>query len=183
LPNPLQPAAGSPAASFTDCTLWGFTLERGKDGMTAAADQWCVMTDVSKTTERDGPCRIGGSQKTATEPSSPCMSATTLRTNTRMGGCALCLQDQGRKSSCEPETAMPDLFGEVLYVTGASRASIAPFSAMKDRSYRLSLSDRLTPLLIKSGLVAGITPTSIRRQFGAAIPDTVFWSRDGRNVE
>lgn len=116
--------------------------------------------------------RSGISPKTATDPSLPCMNGTILRTNMQTGGCAICARDRAQKSSCEIERVQPDLFGAVSSATGESQGSTVPSSAMKVRSYRPSLSDRLTISLMRSGLVAGITPTSIRRRSGAPIPDS-----------
>jgi hypothetical protein len=51
------------------------------------------------------------------------------------------------------------------------------------RSSRRSLSDRLTSSLITSGLVSGITPTSIRKKLGAVIPDSALWPLDGASAD
>jgi hypothetical protein len=127
-------------------------------------------------------CHTGISRKTATAPSSPCMNATTLRTNMQTGACAICSRGQGKRLSCEPALEMQDLFGAISFATEASQGSTARSSAMRARSYRVSLSDKLTLSLMRSGLVAGITPTSIRKRCGAAIPDTVLWSLAGSDA-
>lgn len=125
------------------------------------------------------PLLTGISQKTETKPFWRCMSVTTRHTNTRMGGCAACSLGQGKKLSCEPRAVTPDLFGETLLATAENTESTALFSETKARFCRPTLSDRQTQLLIRCGLVAGITPTSIRKQCGAAIPDSVIWPQAG----
>ncbi len=59
----------------------------------------------------------------------------------------------------------------------------ALFSAMRDRSYHRSLSDKLTQSLISAGLVRGITPRSVRKQLGAQILDIASLSPVGGNAE
>lgn len=133
----------------------------------------CSASPVfSKQTKRPIPLQTGGSLKTATEAFSHCTSGTTPPTDMLMGACAACLRDQGKRSSFEPEQETPDLFGDRSSATAQKEASTAPFSETRVRSCRPSLSDRLTLSLMRSGLVAGTTPTSIRKRCGAAIPDT-----------
>ena len=122
---------------------------------------------------------FGSSPGTATEPSSRSMSGTTAPINTRMAANGASSSGPERPLSCGPKMVTPDLFGGSSSTRAASRASTAPSSATKGRSYRRSLSDRLTPLLISSGLVAGITPTSTRKQCGAPIPDIASFELDG----
>jgi hypothetical protein len=55
----------------------------------------------------------------------------------------------------------------------------APCSATKGRTYRRSLSDRLTQSLITAGLVCGITPSSIRQLSGQPIRVLAFDMPDG----
>ena len=125
----------------------------------------------------------GSSQKTEIGPCSTSTNGTTAHINTRTGGCATCLRGQEKKSSYELVPVTQDLFGEVSSAMPESEESIAHFSAMKTRRcYRQSLSDRLTSSLMRSGLVAGITPTSIRRRCGAKIPATAFLWRGGRDA-
>jgi len=127
--------------------------------------------------------RFGIFQKMATKPFSPSMSDTTVATNTRMGESERNSSVQGSQSSSEREPEMLDLFGENSSMTAGKMALTAHSSEMKAKSNRVSLSDRQTISLIKSGLVKGITPTSVRKQFGAPIPDTVTNWRVGGNVE
>jgi len=125
---------------------------------------------------------FGSSPRTETAASLHCMSGTKAPTNTGTGGCAACLRDREKKSSFVTEPDQPDLFGDLSSVTAESEESTAPSSVMRVRSNRPSLSDRLTLSLIKHGLVAGTTPTSIRKRCGAPIPATVFWLPDGGDV-
>jgi hypothetical protein len=52
-------------------------------------------------------------------------------------------------------------------------------SATKAPSKAQSLSDRLTPLLISAGLIAGTIPTSMRKACGQRCLDRAFFERDG----
>jgi len=99
--------------------------------------------------------------------------------NTKTDENAASLSDPASISCSEPATLTPCLFGESSSMIPASKALIAPFSATKAPSDRPTLSDRLTPLLISAGLVKGITHTSVRKQSGAAIRDSVLWPLDG----
>jgi hypothetical protein len=87
--------------------------------------------------------------------------------------------DQGNISSCEPTEPTPCLSGESSSMTADKMESIAPCLEMKADTYRRSLSDRLTPLLISHGLVKGITPSWIRRALGAPIQGSALWPLDG----
>jgi len=123
--------------------------------------------------------RSGGLPGTATSPALPSTSAITAPTPTLMAESAVRCSGRARRSSCAPETQTPCSAGASSSTTAASWALIAPSSETKARRSRHSLSDRLTLSLITSGLVSGITPMSVRRQSGQAIPDTVSWRRDG----
>lgn len=63
--------------------------------------------------------------------------------------------------------------------TTSNKASTARSSVTKARIERRSSFDRRTQSLITFGLVRGITPSSIRRQSGAAIRDFVSLPLDG----
>ncbi len=79
-------------------------------------------------------------------------------------------------SCCAPTQAMLFSSGAMQLTARTDKpASNVHFSGAKARGRAArSLCDRLTPLLISSGLVAGITPTSVRQMSGAAIRDTAF---------
>jgi hypothetical protein len=69
--------------------------------------------------------------------------------------------------------------GESSSTTAGKPESTAPSSGTRGRTYRRSLSDRLTASLITSGLVKGITPTSIRQLLGQPIRVLAFDMPDG----
>lgn len=96
-----------------------------------------------------------------------------------MAGSAPFSLGRGKKLFSEPEMGMPSSSGENLSTPAARRESTVPFFGTKARSSHLSLSDRLTQSLITSGLVRGITHTSIRKQSGAAIRASALWPLDG----
>lgn len=128
-------------------------------------------------------CPIGISQKTGTNPAWPSMSGTIPVTTTGTAESDCNSLDPANPSFCEQPQLMLCLSGENSLMTADNRALIAPSSATKAKSKARSLSDRLTQSLISAGLVKGITPTSVRRQLGAAIPDIVSWQQDGKNAE
>lgn len=79
------------------------------------------------------------------------------------------------RSSCELPMAMPHSLGDTRATAKTGRkASNAACFATKARTYRPSLSDRLTPSLISSGLVCGITPSSIRKASNQPIRGLAF---------
>lgn len=112
----------------------------------------------------------------------PCMSGTTRLTSTETDECAPSLPDPVKKSSCELARPMLFSFGDASLTPADRRELTALFSETSQQFAARTLSDRLTPLLIISGLVAGITPTSIREKCGAAIPDFVLLLPGGASV-
>jgi hypothetical protein len=88
-----------------------------------------------------------------------------------------------KKSSSELEMPMLSLSGGSSKMPVASKASIARYSGTKARTDHQALSDKQMQSLITCGLVKGITHTSIRRQFGAAIRASVLWPLDGDGQE
>jgi hypothetical protein len=127
--------------------------------------------------------RYGISRKMAIEHVSLSMRGTTVAIHMQTGGSASNSSGQENPSSYEQASETPSLFGENSSTTAAKQASTAPFSETKARANRQSLSDRLTQSLISSGLVRGITHTSIRKQCGAVIRATALWPLDGGNAE
>ena len=93
--------------------------------------------------------------------------------------------DRDIASSCGQRELTPSLFGETISTIQSQNRTVssAPSSATKGRSYRPSLSDRLTQSLITSGLVRGTTPKSIRKQCGAQILDIASSKLGGDVVE
>ena len=94
------------------------------------------------------------------------------------------LSDQGTALCSEQRELMPSLFGEITSTIHCpSRSALnALSSATKAKSRPQSLSDRLTPSLITAGLVAGVTPRSIRKQLGAIILAGVSSAPDGASA-
>ncbi len=76
-------------------------------------------------------------------------------------------------------------FGENFGIIQDKKVSTVHFSEMKHpkNTKVLSLSDRLTPLLMSSGLVKGIIPTSMRKKSGQQILGTAFLPLAGRDGE
>ena len=81
------------------------------------------------------------------------------------------------------EKAMLSSYGANSSMTADKQASIAQSFATNLRTYQASLSDRLTRLLIESGLVKGITPMSIRQMSGQPIRALAFDAPDGSDAE
>jgi hypothetical protein len=111
------------------------------------------------------------------------MNDTTANITTKTAAESASSSDPASTSFCVPQTQTLYLFGESSSTTADSKASTAPCSETKAATYRPSLSDRLTPLLISAGLVKGITHTSIRKESGAAIRASALWPLDGGDAE
>lgn len=103
-------------------------------------------------------------------------------TRQEQGGNSPNSSDQESTLSCEQTELMPCSFGESSSMTADSKESTALCSETKAATYRQSLSDRLTPLLISRGLVKGTTPSWIRRALGAPIQGSALWPLDGSGV-
>jgi hypothetical protein len=71
----------------------------------------------------------------------------------------------------EPSGLMPSLSGGTSSMTAAKKESTAPSSVTKDAAYHRASYAKRIRLLIASGLVAGITPTSIRKRSPQRILD------------
>ena len=126
--------------------------------------------------------RTGGSPRTATALAATSSDATILRRKAPRTPNSL--WDQGRRSFCAPQTAMLFSDGDAQFI-GAThkRASSVPSSATRVRYSQASLSDRLTRSLIESGLVCGITPSSIRGASGQPIRALALGEPVGSGVE
>lgn len=116
---------------------------------------------------------FGGSRRTATCASAISTGDITARANPSER--ATSLSAPATRSSFELPMAMPHSRGDTR-ATGKTgrKASNAACSATKARTYRPSLSDRLTQSLISSGLVCGITPSSIRKASNQPIRGLAF---------
>lgn len=116
--------------------------------------------------------RFGGSRKTATDHAAISTGATTAAG--KASGPRTSSSVPARSSHFEPLTQTLFLCGAGSSMTAVRRASTARSSATKGRASRRSLSDRLTRSLITSGLVCGITPSSIRQLSGQPIRVLAF---------
>lgn len=127
--------------------------------------------------------RIGISRKTAISPASRSTSGITLPTVIETAEADTSLSAPARRSSSAQRELMPSLFGETSSMIAGKTESTAPSSETKVRLSRPSLSDRLTPSLILSGLIAGTTPSSIRKVSGATILDFASSKLAGSDAE
>ena len=116
--------------------------------------------------------RFGGSRKTATDHAAISTGATTAAG--RASGLQTYSSAPAKSSLFEQPKPTQFLCGAGSSTTAVRQASVAPSSAMKGRTSRRSLSDKLTPSLITSGLVCGITPSSIRQLSGQPIRVLAF---------
>jgi hypothetical protein len=91
--------------------------------------------------------------------------------------------DPGKRLFSELPKETPCLSGESSSTIAGKSESTAPSSETKANTDPVTSFDRRTRLLIDFGLIQGITPTSIRKQFGAAIPDFVSSLPVGENVD
>jgi hypothetical protein len=125
--------------------------------------------------------RCGGSPKTAISPAATSTAATIRRRSPSAPQTLSSVPATG--SCCEAPLATPPLSGGDPSTGETTKWALnAPCSETKGRTYRRSLSDRLTLSLIRSGLVKGITPSSVRRQSGLAILDIVSWPQAGADA-
>lgn len=127
--------------------------------------------------------QCGGSPKTVTSPASRSMSDIIPAIGMPMAVDDVSSSDPVKASCSEPMPPMPCLFGDNSSTIAGKKASTAQSSATRATSSRRSLSDRLTRSLITSGLVAGITPTSVRKTFGLAIRDFASLPLAGDDAE
>jgi len=86
---------------------------------------------------------------------------------------------QARSFRLLPRDETPFSCGESLRMIPAKSESTVPSSETKVLSYPLTLSERLTPLLISAGLVRGTTLTFGRRLCARGIPAGVSYAPDG----
>jgi hypothetical protein len=122
------------------------------------------------------PC--GGSLRTATSACATSTGATTAAGSRAARRTSL--SGRATRSSCAQLVETLPLFGGAQSTGGTDRkASNAPSSATRVRTSRPSLSDRLTASLITSGLVCGITPSSMRKLSGVTVEVLAFAMPDG----
>jgi hypothetical protein len=92
------------------------------------------------------------------------MKSITAATSIRTGAKESYSQGQERKSSSAQKQQMQCLCGAGLSTEAESAVSTAPYSETKAPSDPQNLYAKRIKLLIESGLVAGITPTSVRQR-------------------
>lgn len=109
------------------------------------------------------------------------MNGTTAQTPMQMADSAGCLSGLEKRSFLEHAMPMQCLFGESLLTTALtgelesdSAGSIAPSSEMNRPTEAQTSFARRTRLLISSGLIAGITPTSIAKRSPQRTLDFAF---------
>lgn len=90
--------------------------------------------------------------------------------------------DQERRSCCGRFKQMQFSFGEDLSMTPDKTGSTVQFSETNRNSDRLTSFAKRAILLGRSGLIAGVTPTSIRGRSEALILGTVFSLPGGGGV-
>ena len=109
-----------------------------------------------------------------------CLTGTIVNITTKTGGNLKKLSGQDNISCCEHGMATHYLFGENLLMPLDNKELIAPFSETKANINQVTLSDRLTPLLIFAGLVKGIIPLSMRKKSNQLTLDVVLKWPDGK---
>jgi hypothetical protein len=100
----------------------------------------------------------------ATLTASTCTTAITQPTSTQTDVSENCSQAQAKKLSSAQRQAMQCLCGEGLSTQAANAVSTAPYSETKAITDPQTSYARRIQLLMRSGLVAGITPTSVRKR-------------------
>ena len=111
------------------------------------------------------------------------MSDTIPATDTQTSASALYSSAREKRSCCELAEPMPCSSGETSLTTADKRESTAPCSEMKESiKVRNSYGKRIR-LLIASGLIAGIIPTSERRRSSQQTLDFAFSWLDGDDAE
>lgn len=140
----------------------------------------CEVSPMTSLIERiEVAAPFGGSARTGTLPALISTIATTAPINMRISGSGDCLLAPAKKLSCAHLAETPCLFGDDLSMTAVNAASTARRFGMKGAPCRQSLSDRLMPLLISSGRVRGIIPTSIRRGSDQLTLGPAFYTQAG----
>jgi len=107
------------------------------------------------------------------------MNATTPAADTATEGDPRNLSDLASTSSSRFPPDPPCSSGEGSGIAAASMGSIAPCSETSRRCDHLTLSEKLTPLLISAGLVRGTTLTFGQRLSNRQIPAGVSFAPDG----
>ena len=141
---------------------------------------WTVQSAIRKTVW-NYVCRLlsGGLRRMVTLIALNSMNDTTRLINTKTEDAGFCLLGQGKRSSSVPPKETPCSYGEDSKTTVANTASTVQCSAMKADTSAANSYARRMRLLIASGLVAGITPTSTRKRSPQATLDFALSPQDG----
>lgn len=121
---------------------------------------------------------FGGSLRTETSQSATSSEPTTVRGS--QSARPTSLSGRAKRSSSARQKATRHLRGASLITGETVRPELsAQSSATAARTYRRSLSDRLTLSLISAGLVCGISPSLTRKQSGQPILVLALDTPDG----
>ena len=93
-----------------------------------------------------------------------------------------CSLDPARKLSSVQKQRMQCLCGEDSLLPAENAESTAPFSETSQSIRARNLSDKRIKSLIASGLVAGITPMSVRKQSNQQTLDFALSKQDGSDL-
>jgi hypothetical protein len=114
-----------------------------------------------------------------TKPVSPCTSGTIAADSTPMAAGKPSSSVQGKRSFSGLRKRMQCGSGETSTTIAGSKGSIAPSLGMSQRIEARNSYAKRIKLLIASGLIAGITPTSTRKGSPQGILDFALRSRAG----
>ena len=108
-----------------------------------------------------------------------CTTDITLHINTGMDENENYLLGREKRLSFAQKQRMQCLCGDVLSMEAANAVSTAPYSETKANIDPATLYGKRMKLLIESGLVAGITPTSTRKRSNQQTLDFALSRQDG----
>jgi len=144
-------------------------------------------SDVNELGESCGHC--GGSLSTATLIASTCTSGTTAPIAMPMVAAENCSLAPATNLSCDSPTDQQSSSGAASRTTASTsapesdnKASIAPSSATRASTYRVPSFSKRMQSLMRSGLIAGITPTSIAKRWPQRTLDIAFSPLAGSDV-
>lgn len=117
------------------------------------------------------------------KPALPCMSAITHDAPMRTAASKNCFSDQERRLYSARGMETLYLPGDASLMTRASKESVALYSETKAPTDPATSFDRRMRLLIASGLIAGIIPSSIRHSYAQGTLDIAFFKLDGEKQD
>ena len=125
---------------------------------------------------------FGGLQKTETLTALNSMNVTTRPINTRMDESENSSLAPERRSSLEQPAETACSYGESSLTTAGKTESTAPSSETRASTGAATSFDRRMRLLIACGLIAGITPSSVRQRSNQLTLDIAFSWQDGEDA-